>query len=70
MFYFRSPQTANEKRQYEQSLYNEIGIIVKIRGHRKQHHLPSSWDDIPRQRMRNWKEYRMTQWRIRKPFND
>jgi hypothetical protein len=61
MFYFRSPRTANEKRFYEQTVYNEVGILVKVRSRRKQRHLPSSWDDMPRQRMRNWKEYRQTQ---------
>ena len=63
MFLYKHPHTTNEKRQYAQTIYNELGLHIRVRGNRRPHMLPNAWDDIDRPQMRNWKYYRKTQWK-------
>ena len=71
MSYFKRPRTTNEKRLYAQTVYNEIGIKIRIRGRRKPKNLPDAWDDINRSKpLRSWKKHRKSQWYERKKEPD
>ena len=53
--HFRYPHTTNEKRSYFCCSNKNI-----IRSKRKPIRLPSSWEDIDRNRERNWKRQKRT----------
>lgn len=61
MGYFRAPRTMNEQRAAEAHVVDGL----KVRGRRKAHNLPDSYDDIGVAAWfnRNWKRFRKTRWR-------
>lgn len=65
--WFRAIRTNQEIRENDGLLYDEDALEhgVKVRGRRKRHNLPNSWDDISRSYGTNksWKEHRKSQWK-------
>ena len=62
---FRRPKTGKERRAHfsseaAQEVLETHGIDLKERRKRNARRLPTSWDDISRSRIRNWKKYRGT----------
>jgi len=57
--WYRHPKTFNEMKQ-------SFGFDKNyIRGKRKKHNLPDSWDDVHRTRTKSWKKHRKTQYKSR-----
>jgi len=59
--FYRRPKTTQEKR------WGYVDMEF-IRGGRRPHNLPDSWEDIPRSDIRikkSWKKYRKTQYKVR-----
>ncbi len=59
---YRYPKTMQERREQERiaAEMREHDIVVRPR-----RYLPSAWDDISRNREKNWKRHRQTQYRER-----
>ena len=62
---WRRPRTQQERRACCNREYREFG--VRIRAKRCLRQLVHAFLDLPRQRQRNWKSYRRTQYKILLP---
>ena len=62
---WRHVRTASIRRAYAQTLYNELGVAVRVRARRRAPKLWTAWDDYDKPRTRSWKDYRRTQYRAR-----
>jgi len=61
--YYRNPRTHRERAAYFGSIWNDVGIRVRIRARRGAKRLPTDYDDISKLCTRNWKAYRRRQCR-------
>ena len=72
--YYRNPRTQQERRINSGNEYRLFEILiggkfhqvhVRIRGKRRLRQMVHAFLDLPRQRQRNWKEHRRTQYKMR-----
>lgn len=63
--YWRRPRTQAERRLNQRDSEAREWGEPPIRGRRSSKALPSSWDDISRDKQKSWKKQRSTQWKPR-----
>lgn len=62
-FWYRSPRTTNERRQYEASLVDDFAPAIRAK--RKAKRIVSAWDDIHNHYDRTWKNKKVKkQWMV------
>jgi hypothetical protein len=62
--YYRNPATRQEIKENNFLKYDDDAIEYGVKARRSNYNdLPTSWDDIPKNRENNWKRFRKTQYK-------